>query len=412
MDQLDVIIKASRSAAFASLVGILGDFDLAEEAIQEAIYRAVMNWKKQAIPENPVAWLVQTGRRYAIDMLRHNEVEQRHRQSLVPLQDMAALHEEDDIGVSILHLHDDQLRLIFTCCHPALSVDAQVALTLKTVAGLSIEEIARAYLLPVKTLEQRLTRAKRKIRDAHIPYEIPHDDQIEPRLEAVMSAIYLIYTQAYTTFKGADLLDSQLSEAAIYLGYMLNRLIRGNLEAQGLLALMLLQHARAAARVDDNGLPVPLDEQNRQRWDQHLIAQGITLVEKCWRQGKPGPYQIQAAIAAVHCKAEKPVDTDWREIVNLYELLESFVPSPVITLNRAIAVARLHGPEHGLAILDSLEHHSQMENFQYYHSARAGLLEETGEFPAAIAAFKRALLLCENEAEKRYLMLKIDELVP
>lgn len=409
MDQLGIIIKASRPVAFASLIRIVGDFDLAEEAIQEAIYRAVIDWQEKRIPENPVAWLVQTGRRFAIDVLRHTELEQRHRENVAALPDRDILA-NNDTEISVLQLHDDQLRLIFTCCHPALSVDAQVALSLKTIAGLSLEEIARAYLLPVKTLEQRITRAKRKIRDAAIPYKIPGDDQIVFRLEAVMSTIYLIYNQAYTTFRGADLLDCQLSEAAIYLAHMLNRLIRGHREAQGLLALMLLQHARAGARVDSDNLPIPLEEQNRQLWNQPLIDQGTVLVEKCLSHNTLGPYQLQAAIAAVHCNAKKPGDTDWQKIVSYYQMLESCIPSPVTTLNRAVAIARLQGAAQGLALLDSLEHNSQMKNFQYYHSSRAGLLQEIGQFAGALAAFQKAYLLCENEAEKKYLVRKIEKL--
>ncbi len=409
MEQLGSVIKASRSGALATLIRILGDFELAEEAVQEAIYRAVVDWRKKAIPSNPVAWLVQTGRRYATDVRRHQAMAQRQHQKSMPLAPEATAYDNDET-LSSLHLPDDQLRLIFTCCHPALSQEAQVALTLKTVAGLSTDEIARAYLLPAETLDQRLTRAKRKIRDAAIPYQIPARDQLAERLDAVMSVLYLIYNQAYTTLKGEALLDSQLSEAAIYLARMLNRLMRDNPEVQGLLALMLLQHARAAARADAQGLPVPLEKQDRTRWDRKLIAEGRVMLEKSLRHSEPGPYRIQAAIAAVHCRAEQASDTDWVEIVALYDLLELFNPSPVITLNRAVAVARAHGPKAGLKLLNTLQDVKSLAGFQYYHSAKAGLLEEIGDNSAAISAYKQALLLCKNDAERFYLKSKVDEI--
>ncbi len=409
MEQLGIVIKASRSRALATLIRILGDFHLAEEAVQEAICRAVVDWREKAIPSNPVAWLVQTGRRYATDVRRHKEMAQRQHQKSMPIEPAAAEYDNDE-GLSSLHLPDDQLRLIFTCCHPALSQEAQVALTLKTVAGLSVDEIARAYLSSAKTIDQRLTRAKRKISDAAIPYQVPSQDQLTERLDAVMSVLYLIYNQAYTTLKGEALLDSQLSGAAIYLARMLNRLIRDNPEGQGLLALMLLQHARAAARTDEQGLPVPLEKQDRTRWDRKLIAEGTVMVEKSLRHSQPGPYRIQAAIAAVHCRAEKASDTDWEEVVALYDLLELSNPSPVITLNRAVAVARAQGPKAGLKILNTLQDEKSLAGFQYYHSAKAGLLEETGDYSAALSAYKQALLLCKNDAERFYLKSKVDEI--
>ncbi|MCG8428170.1 MAG: RNA polymerase sigma factor [Chromatiales bacterium] len=410
MEQLGIVIKASRSHALATLIRLLGDFDLAEEAIQEAVYRAVIDWQsKKVIPENPVAWLVQTGRRYATDVVRHREMAQRHHQTLAPLQ-TESVEQDQDEEMSSMHLPDDQLRLIFTCCHPALAQEAQVALTLKTVAGLSIDEIARTYLTSAKTIDQRLTRAKRKIRDAAIPYQVPSEEQLEVRLEAVMSVLYLIYNQAYTTLKGSELLDKQLSETAIYLTRMLSRLMRGNPEVQGLLALMLLQHARAAARSDDQGAPVPLEQQDRTRWDQKLIAEGTVLVEKSLRHQTPGRYTLQAAIAAVHCQAKQPEETDWEQISMLYDLLEGLTPGPVVTLNRAIAVARWKGADVGLQILDTLQHEKSMAGFQYYHSARAGLLEEMGDYCAALAAYREALRLCRNSAEIGHLQSRIEQI--
>lgn len=409
MEQLGIVIKASRSSALATLIRLLGDFDLAEEAVQEAIYRAVVDWKKKQIPSNPVAWLVQTGRRYALDVLRHNEMSWRHQQRSVPVEPHATAYDDDE-SINRLHLPDDQLRLIFICCHPALSQQAQVALTLKTVAGLRVDEIARAYLVPVKTIEQRLTRAKRKIADAGIPFQVPRDHQLTERLDGVMSVLYLIYNQAYTKLTGQALLDGRLSEAAIYLARMLNRLIRDNAEVQGLLALMLLQHARAGARTDAQGAPVPLEQQERARWDKPLIAEGTAMVDKSLRHTELGPYCIQAAIAAVHGKAATAAETDWRQIVALYELLERSTPNPVVTLNRAVAVARLQGPAAGLRILDGLRAETGMAGFQYYHSAKAGLLEEAGDYSAAHAAYEQALLLCRNDAEGRYLKSKLDEM--
>ncbi len=409
MEQLGLVIKVARSGALATLIRLLGDFDLAEEAVQEATCRALVDWRHNGVADNPVAWLVQTGRRYAIDTLRHNAMARQHQRKLLWPQETLPAHDNDD-ALSALHLPDDQLRLIFVCCHPALAQEAQVALTLKTVAGLGVDEIARAYLSSPKTIEQRLTRAKRKIRSAVIAYQVPDEDQLAGRLDAVMRVLYLIYNQAYTTLTGPALLDSRLAEAAIYLARVLNRLIRRHAEVQGLLALMLLQHARAAARVDAGGMPVPLERQERALWDAKLIAEGTAMVEKCLRRGPPGPYGLQAAIAAVHCRASSAAETDWTEIVALYDLLEAMSPNPVVTLNRAVAVARVQGAGAGLRILDAFGEHKNLLGFQYYHSARAGLLEELGEGPRALTAYRRALALCRNDAESAYLSARIERL--
>lgn len=409
MEQLGAVIKAARAGALATLIRLLGDFDLAEEAVQEATCRALVDWRRNGVPANPLAWLVQTGRRYAIDVLRHKAMAQQHQEALVPLAAAGPAHDDDD-ALNALHLPDDQLRLMFICCHPALAQESQVALTLKTVAGLSVDEIARAYLSAPKTIEQRLTRAKRKIRSAVIAYQVPAPEQLAGRLDAVMRVLYLIYNQAYTTLTGAALLDSQLAAAAIYLARVLNRLVRQQAEAQGLLALMLLQHARAAARVDGDGMPVPLEQQDRALWDAKQIAEGTAMVEKSLRQGPPGPYGLQAAIAAVHCRAASAAETDWGQIVALYELLEIVSPNPVVTLNRAVAVARVQGAAAGLRILDVLSDHKNLLGFQYYHSARAGLLEEAGDYSRAVAAYRQALSLCRNEAEGTYMNARIERL--
>lgn len=409
MEQQGQILKVSRSAALATLVRILGDFDLAEEAVQEASYRAVIDWRTGKIPDNPVAWLVQTARRFATDKIRHNKMILHNQTKLAALSDNS-LMPDDELRISVLHQHDDQLRLIFTCCHPSLPIESQVALTLKTVADLDTEEIARAYLIPTSTLQRRLNRAKEKIRDDEIPYAIPADQQLEERLDAVLRVIYLIYNQAYTALKGSELLNYRLSEVAIYLARVLNRLMRDQPEAQGLLALLLFQHARATARTDDDGLPVPLDQQDRKLWNQNLITQANVMLEKSDRHWKPGPYQIQAAIAAVHCNASSAEQTNWQEIIYLYDFLERCTPSPVVTLNRAIAVSRQHGPGKGLELLNAIADNKQISGFQYFHSARAGLLEELGEFQAACEAFEQAKKLCQNDAEKRFMESKIQQL--
>ena len=409
MEQQGLILKASRSAALATLVRLLGDFDVAEEALQEASYRALVDWRENSLPENPVAWLVQAARRFAIDQIRHKNMSRRVHDQLEPVLDETALP-DDELRVSTLHQYDDQLRLIFTCCHPELTLQAQVALTLKTVAGLSTEEIARCFLTPVSTLQRRLQRAKQKIRDMGIPYRVPEDTELEQRFDAVFRVIYLIYNQAYTALNGDELFDRALSEAAIYLARMLNRLVRNQPEAMGLLALMLFQHARVNARVDESGIPVPLEEQDRSKWDKSQITEANVLLQKSDRHWKPGPYQIQAAIAAVHCNAENAAATNWQEIVDLFEVLEDYSSGPVITLNKAVAMGFLLGAEQGLAMLNQLAEDPQMNEFQYFHSARAGLLEKMGDFSAACNTFERAIELCKNDAEVRYMKQKIRQL--
>lgn len=409
MEQQALILKASRSTALATLVRIFGEFDLAEEAVQEACYRAVIDWRAKTTPDNPVAWLVQTGRRYATDKLRHKQMVFHTHKKIAALTD-DSLIPDDELRVSVLHQHDDQLRLIFTCCHPSLTIEAQVALTLKTVAGLDTEEIARCYLIPASTLQRRLNRAKEKIRVDQIPYTIPANEQLEERLDAVLRVIYLIYNQAYTVLKGSELLNSNLSKVAIYLVRVLNRLMRDQPEAQGLLALLLLQHARACARTDDDGLPVSLEQQDRSLWNHNLITQANVMLEKSDRHWKPGSYQIQAAIAAVHCNSVSAEDTNWQEIIYLYDLLEMYSPGPVVTLNKAIAISRQHGPGKGLEILNGMAENKKMAEFQYYHSARAGLLEELGEYSTACKAFEQAKSLSQNEAEIKFMESKIQQL--
>lgn len=408
MEQSRLILKASRGPALATLTRLLGDLDLAEEAVQEASLRALTDWDRR-MPDNAVAWLVQIGRRYAIDRLRREATATNKSEEL---QLLVESHSEPDeeLRASVLHQHDDQLRLIFTCCHPGLSMEARVALTLKIVAGLDTDEIARAYLIPVATLQRRLQRAKQKIREARIPYELPTDSELELRLDAVLRVIYLIYNQAYTVLKGESLLDAQLSRAALNLARMLLRLIRDDPEVMGLLALLLMQHARAPARIGDDGLPVPLEAQDRGCWDRKLIAEANVLIAKSDRHWRLGPYQIQAAIAAVHNNFEKGDATDWHEILRLYDLLDRCAPSPVVTLNRAVAVARLHGPQRGLELLRPLGRDPQMSEFQYFHSARANLLAELGDNRTASAAFERALALCQNEAEHRYMERQLKQL--
>lgn len=408
MEQIGLTIKAARPAALASLIRILGDFNLAEESVQEATFRALKNWPDKGIPDNAVAWLVSTARRYATDLIRHQNMSERHQQVLGISQEITNLNDDE---VENMHLPDDQLRLIFTCCHPALSHEAQVALTLKTIASLSNEEISRAFLLSPKTIEQRLTRAKRKIKQANIPYQVPQPHQLTERLTSVMSVIYLIYNQAYTNACGDELIDKQLAESAIYLTRMLNRLQRNNAEVQGLLALLLLQHSRTSARTSEQGLPVPLEQQDKSLWNLNLINEAQVLIEKSLRHNNPGEYTLQAAISALHCQARQAEDTDWKQIVLLYDLLLALNDNPVIHLNRAVAVARSQNAQTGLQLIEALKQYKGLSEFQYYHSTRANLLEETGAINEALEAYKQALTLCKNSAETLFLQNKIDSLV-
>ncbi len=401
-------LRAAYPKALATLTRLLGGLDVAEDALQEAIVRALSTWPRDGVPDNTVAWLVTTARRRAIDGFRRQKLAAGHAEAVRVVPEARVAPEETALTDALTQtLRDDLLRLVFTCCHPALSQSAQVALTLKTVGGLSVDEIARAYLVSPKTMEQRLTRAKRKIRDAGIPYEVPRRDDLEGRSAAVLAAIYLIFNEGYSALGEPGLVRADLCHQAIRLGRLLTRLFVGEPEAEGLLALMLLQHSRSAARLDGDGNLVTLDEQNRSAWDQAAIGEGRVLVEKALRRGRPGPYQIEAAIAAVHCEAAHAEDTDWRHIAMLYWQLEGYREGPIVTLNRAVAVAKVNGPAAGLALLDEIAGLTDMKDYHYFHAARGALLAEHGDAGQALAAYETALGLAANPAEQAYIKARM-----
>lgn len=410
MNALAATLKAAYPRALATLIRLLQDIDAAEDAVQEAITRALEVWPGEGIPNNPVAWLVTTGRNKAIDFRRRHKLEVRHRESLLAVADDNPASSQVAEAALYQQFNDDLLRLIFTCCHPVLAQEDQIALTLKTVAGLTVPEIARAFLVPPKTMEQRLTRVKRKIREARIPYEVPDNAQLPARLEAVLVVIYLLFNEGYSASEGPELIRTDLCHEAIRLARMVSRLFRAEAEVTGLLALLLLQHSRHRARVDQAGNIIPLDEQNRALWDHSLITEGHVLVEKALHQKRPGPYQIQAAIAAVHSEAARAEDTDWGQIAELYRVLERYQPSPVVTLNRAVAVAKVQGAKAGLVLLRTIEKSSAMQQYHYFHAALAALLAEDNQTCSAIAAYEKALSFTDNPSERAFIRKKINDL--
>jgi RNA polymerase sigma-70 factor (ECF subfamily) len=391
----------------ATLISTLGDFELAEDAMQEAFAVALERWPADGIPPNPGAWITLTARRRAIDRLRRDSTLAR-KQALL-LADLEA-HEPDD---GVTPFPDERLKLIFTCCHPALSLEAQVALTLRTLGGLSTEEIANAFLVPVATMAQRLVRTKRKIRDARIPYRVPPSELLAERLDAALAVIYLVFNEGYMATGGDALVRRDLCAEAIRLARVLNRLLADNPhlnespEALGLLALMLLHDSRRKARISPAGELVLLEDQDRALWDRAMIAEGMAILEWALGMKQPGPYQIQAAISALHAEAVRAEDTDWRQIAALYGVLYRMQPSPVVVLNRAVAVAMAEGMEHGLLLLDPLA--DDLRDYVPYHAARADLLRRAGQTEAARAAYLRALDLTSNTVERAFFQRRLRE---
>nr|WP_279426205.1 DUF6596 domain-containing protein [Anaeromyxobacter sp. SG22] len=379
----------------ATVIRGVGDFDVAEDALQEAFEAALAQWAAAGPPQHPVAWLVSTARHKAIDVLRRRSLAEGKRDELA-----AWAAPEDDAPVPL-----DSLRLVFTCCHPALAPEAQVALTLRTVCGLDTDEIARAFLVPLPTLAQRLVRAKAKIKIARIPYEVPGDEVLAERLGAVMAVVYLVFNEGYSASFGDDLVRADLCAEAIRLARMLVGLLPGEREPKGLLALMLFHDARRATRTDAEGAIVLLEEQDRSRWDAAKIAEGSALLEQALRGRPTGPYAVQAAIAALHARARSARETDWPQIAALYGVLAAIHPSPVVELNRAVAVAMADGLERGLALLDTL----QLPGYHLLPAARADLLRRLGRRAEAAAAYRQALALVTNDAERRFLERRLAE---
>jgi RNA polymerase sigma-70 factor (ECF subfamily) len=407
-DELAEVFRREAGRCTATLIRVLGDIDLAEDSVAEAFAIAAEQWPVRGVPPNPGGWITTTARNRAIDRLRRESTRTDRYLAAHRLQvdDMAPDPdpdpELDSLDAFVDVVPDDQLRLMFLCCHPALAADAQVALTLRLLGGLDTPEIARAFLVPEPTVAQRIVRAKRKLRDNHAPYRVPRDAELPDRLAAVLATVYLIYTEGHTATSGDDLHREDLSREAIRLGRVLTELMPDEPEAVGLLALMLLTEARQPARVAPDGSMVRLADQDRARWDRDLIAEGHALVRACLRRDQPGPFQIQAAIAAVHADAITAETTDWSQIVALYDHLYTLRRNAVVALNRAVAVAELDGPEAGLAALDELDQ-TQLDDYQPFQAARADLLARAGRLDTARDAYDRAIELTVNPAERRFL---------
>jgi len=399
------VYRTESRRVFATLVRLLGDFDVAEEALHDAFRAALEQWPRDGIPQNPRAWLVSTGRFKAIDGIRRrarfDSIED-HTERVENISDESTPANDESI-------EDDRLRLIFTCCHPALSPDAQVALTLREVCGLTTEEIAQAFLSGAATLAQRIVRAKAKIRDARIPYEVPSPDELPQRLDSVLRVVYLVFNEGYLASSGSSLTRVDLSGEAIRLGRLLVELLPEP-EAMGLLALMLLHESRRAARTAPDGQIVLLDDQDRALWNRRQIDEGLSLVERALSSRRFGPYSLQAAISAVHAQAAAPSETDWSEIVGLYDALLRIEPSPIVELNRAVAVAMRDGPAAGVSLIESILARGDLQDYHLAHAAHADLCRRLGKAAQARTSYQRAIALSRQEQERRFLEKRLAEL--